>query len=83
MRPERCTILVDGEPLETRVGFSLAAALANAGRFGLRRSLGGQLRGAVCGMGSCFECRVWVDGRGNQRACQLSCRPGMEVRLDD
>ena len=82
MLPDPCTIEVDGERLEVQAGFSLAAALANAGVFTLRRSASGTPRGALCGMGSCFECRVWVDGRSNVRACQVSCRPGMEVRLD-
>ena len=31
-------------------------------------------------MGVCFECLLEIDGIGNQRACQVEVRAGMEVR---
>ena len=52
MPPERCTIRVDGELVEVRAGISLAAALANAGTWALRRSPEGAPRGVLCGMAS-------------------------------
>lgn len=48
---------------------SLAAALENEGRRELRRSVSGEPRGVLCGMGICFECRVTVEGIPHRRAC--------------
>jgi hypothetical protein len=44
-----------------------------------RRSVSGMLRGPLCGMGVCHECRVTIDGRAHQLACQTPCAPGMQV----
>jgi sarcosine oxidase subunit alpha len=46
-------------------------------------SVSGEPRGPLCGMGICFECRVTIDGRAHQRACQIPCRSGMQVWTDD
>lgn len=45
-----------------------------------RRSVGGMLRGPLCGMGVCHECRVTIDGRAHQLACQTPCTLGMKVQ---
>ncbi|MFO1053762.1 MAG: (2Fe-2S)-binding protein [Planctomycetota bacterium] len=75
-------IRVDGQPLVVAHGTSLAAALANAG-IPTRRSVRGEPRAALCGMGICFECRVNVDGRSLVRACMVECEDGMEVHTRD
>ena len=58
---------------------SLAAVLMNTGVTAFRRSVDGEPRGPLCGMGSCQECRVTVDGVERQRACLLTVREGMRV----
>lgn len=75
-------IRVDGELVEVRRGTTVAAAIIASGRTGFRRALAGQLRGPLCGMGICFECRVTIDGRAHQRACQVPCRAGMKIETD-
>lgn len=75
-------ILVDGTALEVADDISLAAALLNAGHTAFRRSVTGGPRGPVCGMGTCFECRVTVDGTPGRRACLEPVRSGMRVQLD-
>jgi predicted molibdopterin-dependent oxidoreductase YjgC len=72
-------IHVDGRALDVEPGTSLLAALWNAGVLALRQSASGQARGALCGMGTCFECRVAVDGVHHRRACTQTVREGMEV----
>jgi ferredoxin len=75
------TFLCDGAPVPAHPGETVATALLAAGRSVLRRSERAQeARGLFCGMGSCFECRVTVDGRPNQRACMTPARPGLDVR---
>jgi D-hydroxyproline dehydrogenase subunit gamma len=72
-------IRVNGEPLRVPADVTLAAALVSAGQSAFRRSVGGDPRGPLCGMGSCFECRVTVDGVPHRRACLTPVREGMEV----
>ncbi len=70
---------VDGHSITVAPGTTVAAALWRAGISSCRRSLSGEWRGPVCGMGICFECRVTVDGVPHQRACLLPCAQGMVV----
>ena len=74
-------LTINGRPVEVPDGAMVSAAVAIAGA-GFRRSVSGEMRGPLCGMGICFECRVTVDGRAHVRSCQVPCRPGMEVRTD-
>ena len=77
--PERVSILVDGASCAVEAGTNLASALANHGLRSLRRSVRGEPRGALCGMGVCQECRVTLDGRAHVRACTVLCRAGLRV----
>ena len=61
----------------------VATALAGEGISRFRRSVGGQPRTALCGMGICFECRVTINGQLNCRSCQVLCEDGMEIVTDD
>ncbi len=72
-------IFIDGLGVTVREGISVAAALLNEEVAHFRSSVRGEPRGPLCGMGSCHECRVEVDGRGQQRACMLTVREGMRV----
>ena len=76
-------IRVNGVPLNVRDDISLAAALLNAGFRTFHTSVRGEPRGPVCGMGTCFECRVTVEGAPGRRACLEPVREGMAVELDD
>ncbi len=73
-------ITVDGAEIEVLSGTSVAAAIAIAGVHGFRRAASGAVRGPVCGMGICFECRAEVDGVPGVRTCQLVCAENMAVR---
>ncbi len=79
---ERIRLTVDGLALEVAAGTTVAAAVAMAGARGFRRSVGGEPRGPLCGMGICYECRVTIDGRAQSISCQVVCREGMEVRTN-
>ena len=75
--PERVRFTVDGQPAEADAGESLLAALWNAGRRAVRTSVSGEPRGPLCGMGTCFECRVTIDGEPHRRSCLEPVREGM------
>lgn len=70
----------DGRPIAAREGQSVAAALIAAGERCLRIDEAGQPKGAVCGIGVCWECRCSIDGSADIRACMTPAQPGMRVR---
>lgn len=73
-------LMVEGQLLSVPAGVSVLAALQGAAHWSLRRSLSGERRGALCGMGSCFECRARVNGV-LVRTCLIPVQPGMTVEL--
>ena len=76
------TVSVNGAPVTVPSGTMVSAAIALTGATVYRRSVSGEARAPLCGMGICFECRVTIDGRAHCRSCQVVCRDGMEVRTD-
>ena len=80
--PDPVKLTVNGVAVAVPAGAMVSTAVAMAGVSGYRRSMSGEPRGPLCGMGICFECRVTIDGRAHCRSCQVVCRPGMEVRTD-
>ena len=75
-------ISIDGEAFTVVPGTTVAAAMLNAGGWKTRKSVGGEARGPLCGMGVCYECRVTIDGVPSERSCMIPCRDGMAVRTD-
>ena len=80
--PETVRLVVDGVAVEMSAGSMVAAAIVKTGVTSFRRSVTGEPRGPLCGMGICFECRVTIDGEAHCRSCQTICRDGMEIRTD-
>jgi hypothetical protein len=76
--PESLTIWVNGVAVPMETGTVVSAALLKAG-VPCRRSVSGEPRTAICGMGICFECRAIVNGTSHRRTCQLVCHDGMVV----
>ncbi|MEM7245524.1 MAG: (2Fe-2S)-binding protein [Acidobacteriota bacterium] len=79
MSGETVCIEVDGRELVVPSGQSLAVALFNAGVTAFRRSVTGEPRAPLCGMGTCHECRVTVDDVAGRRSCLLPVREGQRV----
>ena len=77
---ERISVTVNETPVETTAGFSVAASVMQTQAGILRRSVSGQPRGPLCGMGVCFECRLTIDGVDHQRSCQTQCEKGMRIQ---
>jgi sarcosine oxidase subunit alpha len=73
---------VNGVSITVPAGAMVSTAIAMAGVSQYRRSVSGEPRGPLCGMGICFECRVTIDGRAHCRSCQVVCQSGMEVLTD-
>ena len=77
------TITLDGRPLRVDGTISVAAALLGAGVSNFRHSVTGAERGPLCGMGTCQECRVTIDGVPHRRACLITVCEGMRVTTGD
>ncbi|MGP3689031.1 (2Fe-2S)-binding protein [Streptomyces sp. IBSNAI002] len=74
----------DGRDLPAQAGQSIAAVLWSAGILAWRTTRdGGAPRGAFCGIGSCYDCLVTVNGRPNQRACLVPAREGDTVTTQE
>ena len=80
--PELVALKIDGVTIAVPAGTTVAAAIMKTGRAHFRRSVSGELRAPLCGMGICYECRVTIDTEAHCRSCQIVCRDGMEVSTD-
>lgn len=78
MAGESFIVKVNRTELRVTAETSVAAAMMMAGQ-PCRTSITGELRGPLCGMGICMECRATVNGEKHQRTCQLMCTAGMDV----
>ena len=81
--PDQIQLRVNGQSVSVPAGTVVAAAVMLTGQTRFRRSIKGEARGPLCGMGICMECRVTIDGVAHARSCQTLCEPGMEVRTDE
>ena len=80
--PSAVTLTVNGAVLSVPAGATVAEAVVMSGQ-ACRTSVTGEPRGPLCGMGSCFECRVVINGVPHCRSCQIVCQSGMEVRTNE
>ena len=76
-------LTINNRPVEAEDGTTVAAAVCALGVDVFRRSVTGEARGPLCGMGICFECRVTIDGVKHERSCNILVRDGMEVVTDE
>ncbi|MBR2980887.1 MAG: (2Fe-2S)-binding protein, partial [Odoribacter sp.] len=59
---EKCSFLFNGKEVECESGYTIAAALHNAGYPVHSHSLSGRKRSLACGIGKCGACEMVVDG---------------------
>ena len=78
---ESVSVRVNGKPVTVRAGATVAVAVLTAGAT-CRTSISGQPRSPLCGMGTCFECRVAINGEPQRRSCQVLCEANMEIETD-
>jgi D-hydroxyproline dehydrogenase subunit gamma len=81
--PDALAVSLNGKALTVPAGTTVAVAVLIAGQSSFRRSVSGQPRGPLCGMGICFECRVTVDGVRHVKSCQTLCKQGMQIDTDE
>lgn len=81
--PDTITLSVNGRWVSVPEGSMVSTAVALSGATTFRRSVSGQPRAPLCGMGICFECRVTINGQPHARSCQIVCLDRMDVRTDE
>jgi aerobic-type carbon monoxide dehydrogenase small subunit (CoxS/CutS family) len=80
--PEPLTVRVNGKPVVVPAGATAAVAVLLSGA-ACRTSTSGKPRSPFCGMGTCFECRVSINGQPHVRSCQVLCESEMEIASND
>ena len=75
------TVKVNGKPIVVPFGSTVAVAVMMA-ESACRKSVNGEGREPLCGIGNCFECRVTIGENTYCRSCQVLCQPEMEVSTD-
>jgi predicted molibdopterin-dependent oxidoreductase YjgC len=79
---ETVEIIIEGRKQIAAAGDTVAAALLVSGLsppYTRTTPVSAAPRAPLCLMGVCYECLVVIDGRPNQRACQVEVRDGMRV----
>jgi predicted molibdopterin-dependent oxidoreductase YjgC len=73
-------LTVNGEPVNTNSGQTVAAVLVAAGIQSYRHTFKShQPRGLYCGMGICYECLVTINDQPGVRACVTLVEDGMRI----
>jgi hypothetical protein len=72
-------VTINSHRVAAAANTTVAAAILAAGVTAFRRSITGEPRGPLCGMGIRYECRVTVDGEPHARSCPIICREGMVI----
>jgi sarcosine oxidase subunit alpha len=73
------SIVVDGREASVAAGITVAAAILGMGVAAFRRSVTGEGRAPLCGMGTCHECRLTIDGVAHRRSCLVIVSDGLRV----
>lgn len=81
--PKAVSVTVNGAQVDATEDMTALVAILLSGTTTLRRSVSGERRGALCGMGVCFECRVTINGEHHCRSCQIRCAQEMDIRADE
>jgi sarcosine oxidase subunit alpha len=79
---EEINLTVNNEQISVQNGSTVATAIFSSDAKSFRRSVTGEKRFPLCGMGICFECRVSINGMKHQRSCQILAKDGMIIETD-
>jgi sarcosine oxidase subunit alpha len=83
-RHQKLVIYINEKPYPAFQGETILAALIANGFTALRRSHRlKEARGALCGMGVCFECAVTVNGIPNIRSCMTEVENNMRISIHE
>lgn len=76
-------LIINNQKVTVSEGSSVAIAIFASDAETFRRSISGEPRFPLCGMGICFECRVTINDVKHQRSCQILAENGMKIETDE
>lgn len=76
------SLKINNQTVLVKEGSTVAAAILASDAENFRRSVSGEPRFPLCGMGICFECRVTIDDVKHQRSCQILVEDGMTLETE-
>lgn len=76
-------LTINNTAVRVEAGTTIAAAVFIAETDLFRRSISGEVRKPLCGMGICYECRVEINGIKQQKSCQTLVEEGMNILTDE
>lgn len=76
-------LVINNKTISVAEGSTVATAIFSSDTQNFRRSVSGEPRFPLCGMGICFECRVTINGVKHQRSCQILAEEGMTIETDE
>jgi predicted molibdopterin-dependent oxidoreductase YjgC len=81
---KQVTIFINGEKVLCSEAMTVAAAvMVVLGGPRLRKTKRtGEARGVFCGMGTCFDCLVTINGKSDVRACMTRLTEGMRIETE-
>lgn len=74
---------INDQEISVAEGSTVATAILASDAESFRRSVSGEPRYPLCGMGICFECRVTIDGVKHLKSCQILAENGMEIETGE
>lgn len=74
---------INNQKISIPKGSTVATAIFNSDAKTFRKSVSGENRFPLCGMGICFECRVSINGVKHRRSCQILAEEGMIIETDE
>ncbi len=74
---------INNQEISVAEGSTVATAVFASDTENFRRSVSGEPRFPLCGMGVCFECRVTINGVKHQKSCQILAENGMIIETDE
>lgn len=74
---------INNKSISVAKGSTVATAIFASDTEIFRRSVSGESRFPLCGMGICFECRVTINGVKHQKSCQVLVEEGMKIETDE
>ena len=74
---------INNQEISVAEGSTVATAIFASETETFRRSVSGEQRFPLCGMGICFECRVTINSVKHQRSCQILAQENMNIETDE
>ncbi|MBX7171459.1 MAG: (2Fe-2S)-binding protein [Pyrinomonadaceae bacterium] len=75
-------LTINNQEVTVSEGSTVATAIFASDAESFRRSVSGEPRFPLCGMGICFECRVTINGVKHQKSCQILAENGMQIETE-